>query len=313
MKKNLSYIINIILVLVIVAISWPRVTTDLMKSQSSDVKDVYPCGKVILSPEDEYVGLTVRWVAIPHTDFKLVWNESEESWDFIIKDEDGKWVTTRDFDKGITIAQDSDVKMKVECDGSWYDSQFIDTKTFEEPIRLPSIDGSSTNIEYLHKQLYVKLPGSWYCKYRWDDGNYYDYQTGKIKVKCELAYIEYYSTVLEKNVAIEATWTDGRITGYTVSVVEYVTNPGTSGVCSDQEKGWIPFTYKTVYFSCGKEPSTDAIMHLVYGEDQNAVLQETEDILASSIYEGVWTWQTDEYDWKYGNWILEEGSLVPYN
>lgn len=310
--KKLSYVFNIVLVIVLIAISWPE-GTNFIKSESSDVKNVYACGKVILWPITRYGGydgLDVRRVIIPHSDFKIVWNGS--SWDFATKDENGKWVVEDTLDKDISISQDSDIKMQVECDGSWYDSKIIDAHTFETPIRLPSIDEDTTNIERLNLQLDVALPGSWYCEYTWSDSNdYYVYQNGKIKVRCELTYVEYYSTALEKTVGVEAIWTGGRITDYTVSIVEYVTNPGTSGVCSKQEKGWIPFTYKTVYFPCGKKPSTDAITHQVYDEDQNAVLQETKDILNSFTYEGTWTWQTDEYDWTYGNWDLKEGSLVP--
>lgn len=309
--KKFSYVVNIVLVLVLVAISWPRIT-DLIKSESSDVKNVNKCGNVILSPEIEYGGLIVRWVIIPHTDFKLKWNEGKQVWDFIIKDENGEWVIARDFDNDITIVQDTEVKMDVECDGSWYDSETIDVNTFVKPIRLPSINEDTTNIDNLRAQLIDVLPGSWSCRYRWHDSNdYSDYQTGKVKIQCKLNYLEYYSTALEKTVGVRAVWTDSRIPNYTVSIVEYVTDPGSSGVCSDQVKGWIPFTYKTVYVSCGEEPSTDAIMHRVYGEDQNIVLQETENILESLTYEGVWTWQTDEYRWKYGNWDLKEGSLVP--
>lgn len=310
--KKISYVVNIVLVLFLVAISWPRIT-DFKISELPYVRNIYQCGKVILSPEMEYGGLVVRWVTIPHSDFKVIWNGVSKSWDFSIKDENGKWVTTRDFDNDITIGQDSDVNMNVECDGSWYDSELIDVNTFGKPIRLPSIDEDTTNIDGLRAQLIEVLPGSWSCEYGWHDSNdyYNDYQTGKVKIQCKLNYIEYYSTALEKTVGVEAVWTDNKITNYIVSIVEYVSNPGSSGVCSDQVKGWIPFTYKTVYVSCGEEPSTDAIMHQVYGENQNLVLQEIEDILGSLTYEGIWTWQTDEYNWKYGNWDLKKGSLVP--
>ena len=309
--KKFSYIINIVLALVLLSVFWPRIM-EFVKSGSTATKNVYPCGQVILSPKEEYGGLTVRWVTIPHTDFKLVWNG--KSWDFTIKDENEEWVTTRDFDNDITITQDSEVKMRVECDGSWYDSELIDVNTFGKPIRPPSIDENTTNIDDLSAQLEGVLPGLWSCTYGWHDSNdyYQDYQTGKVKIQCKLNYVEYYSTALEKTVGVEAIRPDHRIVDdYIVSIVEYMNNPGSSGVCSDQVKGWIPFTYKTVYFSCEEEPSTDAIMHQVYGENQNFVLQETEDILGSFTYEGTWTWQTDEYDWKYGNWILKEGSLVP--